>query len=238
MTQPRKTLILNTLLMGLLLVPVLLLNSCSTTDAPATNDSAVQSEQTQPEQTTSGETPSGETVAVKESVKFKQDGGQERFTLKYKSDGAKLEEASGAEIARLKIDATQKVKIKDAQDTVLGYVVPTTGAWKLENAEQSEELYILRQQDDGDYKLETGGDQPIYRIKKRDYGFEIESPEKQSLYKIKVKEGKTSLRNADDTTVLYSKDKVSPIAMAAFGFDVLKPEQQAALAYAVSQSTP
>ena len=147
MTQPRKTLILNTLLMGLLLVPALLLNSCSTTEQDAPSDSAVQSEQTQseqtqPEQTTSGETPSGETVAVKESVKFKQDGGQERFTLKYKSDGAKLEEASGAEIARLKIDATQKVKIKDAQDTVLGYVVPTTGAWKLENAEQLSLIHI------------------------------------------------------------------------------------------------
>ncbi|PZD75267.1 hypothetical protein C1752_00120 [Acaryochloris thomasi RCC1774] len=230
MPTSNQTPILQGLLISLLLAPLLLLNSCGATEqeAPPSTEAAAQPDQLS----------TGEPTTVKASVKFKQDGGQERFTLKYKPDGAKLEDAAGAEIARLNIDAAQKVKIKDPQDQVLGYVVPTTGAWKLENAEQSEELYILRQQDDGDYKLETGSDQPIYRIKKREYGYEIESPDKQSLYKVKEKEGKISLRNAEDQTVLYSKDKTSPIAMACFGFEVLTPEQQAALAYAVSQSTP
>lgn len=177
-------------------------------------------------------------TTAKAAVKFKQEGGAERFTLKYKSDGAKLEAASGDELARLNADPSGKVKIKGPDDQVLGYVVPTTGAWKLENAEQSEELYILRRQEDGDYKLETGSDQPVYRIKVRDYGYEIESPDKQSLYKVKQKGDKLSLRNAEDTTVLYTKDQTTPIAIACFGFDVLSQEQQAALAYAVSQSNP
>ncbi len=229
MTKPNKHTLFSVLLLGFLL-----LNGCSSTSDTATTNPATNPEVPVSPTTTA---PEGQVTAT-EKVKFKQEGGDERFTLKYKSDGAKLEAASGDEIARLKVDPDNKVKIKDAKDTVLGFVVPTTGAWKIENAEQSEELYILRQQDDGDYKLETGKDEPVYRIKARDYGYEIESPDKASLYKIKNKKGKVSLRNADDQTVLYTKDNIDPIAIAPFGFDVLSQEQQAALAYAVSQQTP
>ncbi|MGB7416619.1 MAG: hypothetical protein WA902_20620 [Thermosynechococcaceae cyanobacterium] len=225
----------HTLIIGLLFTSTLLLTSCSTTaqqDSPA--PPAARTSEVAPAAQSDGQAP----TTAQKSVKFKQEGGNERFTLKYKADGAKLEDASGAELARLNVDADQKVKIKDAGDKVLGYIVPTAGAWKLENAEQSEALYILRKQADGDYKLETGKDQPVYRIKKRDYGYEIESPDKKSLYKVKEKEGKISLRNAEEKTILYSKDKTSLIAMACFGFEVLSQEQQAALAYAVSQSKP
>ncbi|MBD0268523.1 MAG: hypothetical protein ICV77_09545 [Cyanobacteria bacterium Co-bin8] len=169
-----------------------------------------------------------------ETLKFKQGSGAEAFSLKLKPDGAKLVNPGEAELARLTVDDAQKVKIKNAQDKPLGYVVKNGDHWKVENAEQSKTLYVLRRQADGDYKLEDGQDQPVYRIKVRDYGYEIETPDKQSLYKIKVKEGKTSLRNAADETVLSTKDAIAPIAFAAFGFEVLTPEQQAALAYSVN----
>lgn len=171
-----------------------------------------------------------------EKIKFKQADGAEKYSLKFKADGAKLVDADDNELARLKVDDSQKVKIKAADETVLGYVVSQADYWKLENAEQSEELYILRLQADGDLKLEDGADQQIYRIKKRDYGYEIESPDKESLYKVKVKEGKTSLRDANEDTVLSTKSPIQPAAMTPFGFDVLTPPQQAALAYAVNRS--
>jgi len=171
-----------------------------------------------------------------EKVKFKLDGGDEAFSLKFKADGAKLEDAGGAELARLKVDETRKIKIKDANDNTLGYVITQAGYWKLENAEQTQELFVLRRQADGDYKLETAADQPVYRIKTRDYGFEIETPQKQSLYKVKMKGEKLSLRDANENTVLYTKSTFLPIALACFGFDQLSREQQAALAYAVNAS--
>ena len=177
-----------------------------------------------------------EPVAAGEKVKFKLDGGDEAFSLKFKADGAKVENADGSELARLKTDETKKVKIKDANEKTLGYVVTKAGYWKLENAEQTEELYVLRRQDDGDYKLETGANQLVYRIKARDYGFEIEAPEKKSLYKVKLKGEKLSLRNSSEKTVLYTKSKFLPVAIACFGFDPLSREQQAALAYAVNAS--
>ncbi|MBW4521585.1 MAG: hypothetical protein KME16_18045 [Scytolyngbya sp. HA4215-MV1] len=171
-----------------------------------------------------------------EKIKFKADNGSEVLSIKLMGDGAKVVDGNDRELARLKLDDRRKVKIKNSADKVLGYVVSSSGTWKLETADQSQELYILRHQPDGDYKLERGKNQALYRIKVRDYGFEIETVAKQSLYKIKLKEGKLSLRNAQDKTVLSTKNKLVPVAIASFGFKELSQEQQAALAYAVNLS--
>ncbi len=179
----------------------------------------------------SGQISGQETIG---KIKFKQGNGDEKFSLKLKPNGAKLVDNSDNELARLTTDNNQKIKIKDAADQVLGYVVTQENYWKVENAEQTEELYILRRQKDGDYKLEEGNDSPVYRIKVRDYGYEIETPDKTSLYKVKLKAGKLSLRNATGDTVLSTKSPMSTIAIASFGFDVLTPPQQAALAYALN----
>ena len=171
-----------------------------------------------------------------ENIKFKLEGESAAFTLKFEKDGAKLVDANDQELARFKVDSQQKLKIKNSADQVLGYVVTKAGYWKLENAEQSKELYVLRRQADGDYKLEDGANKEIYRIKARDYGWEIETPTKKSIYKVKIKDNKLSLRNAADRTVFYTKSKFIPVAIACFGFDVLTQEQKAALAYTVNQS--
>lgn len=178
----------------------------------------------------------GNVATLTDSLKFERDNGAEAFALKPKENGAKFVDGSGKELARLTVEENQKVKIKDAADKVLGYVVSKAGYWKIENANQTQELYILRRQDDGGYKLEDGANKQIYRIKVRDYGFEIETPQKKSFYKVKVKQGKISLRNASEQTVFSIKSKFLPIAVACFGFDVLSREQQAALAYAVNLS--
>ena len=196
-----------------------------------------QSEVTPPLETTPAP-PSASTAAQTsvDKVKFKDGEGAERYSLKFKSDGAKLVDGTDQELARLTIDDNQKVKIKDATEQVLGYVVTKPGHWKLENADQTQELYIFRRQEDGDFKLEDGTDQQIYRIKVRDYGYEIETPDKQRVYKLKASNGKLSLRDPQDQTVLSTRAEFLPEAMVCFGFEVLTPPQQAALAYAVHQS--
>ena len=115
-------------------------------------------------------------------------------------------------------------------------MVTDAQSWKIKDASQNQELYVLQRQSDGDYKLKSGANQEIYRIKKREYGFEIETPAKQSLYKIKSKDGKISLKNPSGKTVLYVKSGLTPIAIACFGFDALNHEQKAALAYTVNLS--
>ena len=169
-------------------------------------------------------------------VELKSEGGKAAFSLKPESDGAKLVDENDRELARLTLDSREKVKIKDSGDRAIGYVITEAKAWKIKDASQNQELYVLQRQSDGDYKLKSSANQEIYRIKKREYGFEIETPAKQSLYKIKSKDGKISLKNPSGQTVLYVKSGLVPIAIACFGFDVLSREQKAALAYAVNLS--
>ena len=173
---------------------------------------------------------------LKQKVKFKRGDGSVAFVLNPKDNGAKMVDGNNEELARLAVDPKQRVKMKNAADEVLGYIVPGNGYWKIENPEQTQELYILRRQDNGDYKLEDGESRPIYRIKARNYGFEIETPQQQSLYKIKVKENKITLRDAEDKTVLSTEFGFTPIAVACFGFKKLNKAQQAALAYAINLS--
>lgn len=174
-------------------------------------------------------------IESQSKIEFKGENGSNKFTLKMKDDGAKLVGDKDREIARLK-SVDGKVKIKTPSEKTLGYVVIKDGVWKLENAEQNRELYVLRRQSDGDYKLETGSDGETYRIKQRDYGLEIETPDKKSLYKVKIKENKTTLQDSSGKTVFSLKSSMIPIAIACFGFDVLTLEQQAGLAYAVNAS--
>lgn len=175
-------------------------------------------------------------VTQTEKIKFKTEGGTDLFSLKQQADGAKLVDGNEKEFAIIKIDESGKVKIKNASEKVLGYVVAEKGYWKIENPEQNKELYILRRANNTEYQLEDAAKKQVYQIKARNNGFEIETPDKKLVYKIKVKEGKTSLRDASDKTVFSTKSVVSPIAFACFGLDVLTREQQAGLAYAVNST--
>lgn len=171
-----------------------------------------------------------------DKIKFKTEGGSDLFSLKQQADGAKLVDGKEQELARIKVDNPGKIKLKNAADKTLGYVVVKQGYWKLENPEQNKDLYILRKQNNGDYKLEDAANREVYQVKPRDNGLEILTSNNQLVYKIKVKEGKTSLRNSSEKTIFSTKSSISPIAFACFGFDVLTREQQAALAYAVNST--
>jgi len=171
-----------------------------------------------------------------DKIKFKTEGGSDLFALKQQGDGAKLVDGKEQELTRIKVDKPGKIKFKNAAEKTLGYVVIKQGSWKLENPEQNKELYILRKQNNGNYKLEDAANKEIYQIKSRDNGLEILNPSNQLVYKIKIKEGKTSLRTSSEKTVFSTKSGISPIAFACFGFDVLTREQQAALAYAVNST--
>jgi hypothetical protein len=156
-------------------------------------------------------------------LKFKAGSGESLFSVKPQDDGAKLVDADEQETARFNVSGS-KLKIKGADDVVLGYIVASDGKFKIKNADQSKELWKLQRQDDGDWKLEDANDKLFCKIKRRDYGFEIEDDSENSQSKIKVKDGKTSLRDSSDTTILYTKDQVSPIAFACMGLNPIHEE--------------
>ncbi|WP_414551771.1 hypothetical protein [Anabaena sp. CCY 0017] len=169
-----------------------------------------------------------------EKIKFKTEFGADLFSLKQQDNGAKLVDGNDQELARIRENTPGKLKIKNASEKVLGYVISQKGQWKLENPEESQVLYILKIQNDGHYTLEDAANKAIYQIQTQNNTWEINTPDQKLVYQVRIKDGKTSLRDASATTVFSTKSEISPIAFACFGFDVLTREQQAALAYAVN----
>lgn len=172
-------------------------------------------------------------AARTDKIKFKDDAGKTALSLKIKDDGAKLTDGNEQELARFTLSGN-KIKIKDAHDNVLGYVVASGEKLRLEGTDQKTELFSLQHQADGDWKLEDPQQARVYTIKRREYGAEIEGPQKASLYKVKVKSGKTSLRNAADKSVYHTDDAISAPAMSCLGFDKISDVRlRAALLFAV-----
>ncbi|BAB77681.1 hypothetical protein ACN23B_00770 [Anabaena sp. FACHB-709] len=181
-------------------------------------------------------TPVAANVESTDKIKFKTEGGSDLFALKQQADGAKLVDGKNQEIARIKVDKANKLKLKNSQDKVLGYVVTSQGNWQLENPDGKQILYVLSLQGNGNYQLTDGKKKEIYQIKTNAKGLEIASADTKIVYQVRIKEGKISLRNPPGKTVFSTKSNISPIAFACFGFDVLTREQQAALAYAVNST--
>ncbi len=154
-------------------------------------------------------------------IKIKNGAGETAMSVKPKEDGGKLVDAQEQELARYTVSAA-KLKIKDAQDNVLGYVVANRRGLKLEDPTQQHTQYHLIDQGDGDWKLEDGEQHLLYKIKQREYGFEIETGEEASLFKVKVNGDKTSLRNAREETVYYTNDPVKPLAFACLGLEAIQ----------------
>lgn len=168
-----------------------------------------------------------------DKIKFKTAGGADLFALKPLPDGSKLVDAKEQEIARIKTDESGRIKIKNAQEKVLGYVLKSQGSWTVENPDKKA-LYILKRNSNSNYQLEDSNQKQIYQIITNKKGLEIFTSDKKLIYQVTIKEGKISLRNTSGSTVFSTKSNISPIAFACFGLDVLTREQQAGLAYAVN----
>ena len=167
-----------------------------------------------------------------DKIKFKTETGSEFFSLKLQTDGAKLVDAKNNEIVKIQSEQSGKVKIKNASDKILGYIVTQKGNWKLDS-EQNKVLYTLKLENNGNYQLEDSANKEVYKINSTNNDLLIQANNKL-VYKVKIKEHKISLRDASGKTVFSTKSNITPIAFACFGFDILTREQQAALAYAVN----
>lgn len=149
-------------------------------------------------------------------IKLKDGEGAAAYSLKKKDDGAKLVNAAEEEVARFKLSGT-KLKVKGPDEKVLGHIVVSPGELKVKDAEQTQELFEIQRGEDGDWKLKDGADRLLLRIKKRDYGWEIETPDDVRQAKVKSDGGKVSLRDADEKPLWYTKDPLKPLALVMLG---------------------
>jgi hypothetical protein len=159
--------------------------------------------------------------ALTEKIRLKNSAGETQLSIKPEPDGAKLVDADESELARYNLRG-DKLKIKSADDTVLGYVTGGHGHYFIKDAAEKIVRYELQRQPDGDWKLKDGKEQLICSIRKREYGFEIEDVADRSLFKCKLKDGKLSLRDASDQTTSQTRDPLPMAAMVCLGLESIE----------------
>ena len=157
----------------------------------------------------------------RENIGFKTGAGERLYEIKFKADGAKLVDSDEMEMARFKVDG-KKVTVKLPDETVAAYIIVKDREFQVRDESQKVELFELKSQSDGDWKLKGSNDQLLAVIKKRDYGYEVEDAAERSLLKSKLKDGKYSLRDAEDNSVLYTKDAISPLSVACLGLEQIE----------------
>lgn len=175
---------------------------------------------------------SGSTASGKNAFKFKlKDGaGNTAYFLKYDGEDGKLLDGNEKELCRFKRSGT-KFKIQDANQQTVGSITGYPGRFKIED-ENGKGILEFQQSGD-DWKLKNEKEVMMLRIKSRDYGFETEKPDNSRYTKVKVKDGKKSLRDKDEKTLLYTKDDLSAKAIVALGFKALDERYRFGLALAI-----
>ena len=162
--------------------------------------------------------PSG---VAQQNIGFKNGSGDRLYEIKFKDDGAKLVDPDEQELARFTVSG-RKLKIKLPDDSVVGWVTSESDGLELRGNDGKTELFDLKRQPDGDWKLKTADETLLAVLKKRDYGYEIEDGQETSLFKARLKGGKASLRDAADTTVMYTKDPIPTLCVAILGLEQIE----------------
>ncbi|MGA2496923.1 MAG: hypothetical protein ABSH20_04240 [Tepidisphaeraceae bacterium] len=168
-----------------------------------------------------------------DKLKFK---GSEGFSLKLKEDGLKVVDDKETELARIRVEENGNIKIKDAQDTVLGYVVGNDPRWNLKDARQEKTLFQLTREATGDLKLEDGAGALLCHIRSGDAHAEIEGTDGKGLFRVQTRNGKTSIRDSADKVVLTTDAAIEPQVAALFVLKDLTLAQRAAFWLAMEQS--
>ncbi len=190
--------------------------------APAEKTSGQKSGQTSPAPNETNE------PIAKFDFKFKNGEGKSVYYLKFDGEDGKLLSGDKKEICRYKRSGA-KFKIVEKEKTV-GRIAGYSDRFKIEDGEGTE---LFEYQKSGtDWKMKKE-EKMLLRVKELDYGFETETPNDQRFNKVKESDGKKSLRDADEKTILYTKDGMSAKAMVPLGFKQLDDRHRFGLALAV-----
>jgi hypothetical protein len=173
--------------------------------------------------------PAAAAVLLAGKVKIKAADDSVLWSLKPAEGGAKLLEADERELARYRINELGKIVVKDVDDQRLGAVEGEAGKWRIVDPSDHKQ-FVLQRQEDGDWKLEDAEERLLVRIQKQDYGWKLEWPNQQVLGKVKLKDGKLSLRDADEQTRWQTKDAFATLGFAVMACEDVPIELRAALA--------
>ena len=172
-------------------------------------------------------------VGLAHEVELDGPEGADALKLEPKENKIELEDGTGQEIATFRWKG-DRFSLRNAQGQSVGtlrFSPPDTLQLVVDDRVHLE----LEREPDGDLRLVNEADRLLYEIKKRDYGAKVEDATGNEIAKVRVKNGKTSIKNADGTTALSTRDPLPPAAAACFGLTQLTREHQAVLCVGVVQ---
>lgn len=176
-----------------------------------------------------------------QKITFRQPGGEPEFSLQFKSSGGKLLDSAGKVIANLILESDGGIKLTDANNNPVGYVIRSENTIQIEGPKRTKTLFSYVQESNGDALLTRNNGSTVYRLKATDAGYDVES-DKTALYTVIASKGRGQMQTSEGETVMMTDSEILPSAMAQpllqslaiFGFDKLTQAQQAGLAYALS----
>lgn len=176
------------------------------------------------------ETAASSTESRSDRVVFEDARGAKLFTIKDKPDGAKVvQDKDGAETELWRLHwRGADLEVQNSSDQTLGRLDVKDKKVEILDAAKAT-LFVLKQQDDGDWKVEDGGDRLLYRLKKRDNGIDIEKGDGTAFRKVRVYDKKVKLKEENGTELLVVRSAVKPLALASHALDGIDRHAQAAL---------
>ncbi|MEM7232780.1 MAG: hypothetical protein AAF517_11420 [Planctomycetota bacterium] len=152
------------------------------------------------------------------SAKIKVKAGEDTaFSIKPKDDGGKIVDANDKEIGRLKLRGSKTLELKDDADVTIAVIEGTGRKISILDASGKGQFVLVRNAE-GSLKVESN-EKLLYRIKRRDYGSEVEAPDGKSLFKVKKRGDKLSVRNAADETIFSARGTDNTDALAFVALD-------------------
>ena len=171
------------------------------------------------------------------SVEFEDASGRMVFELRSgSSDSLRMRSESGALICQLQPEG-EAVRVLDARGRKLGTVVPLQdGVGLLVRSETGQELYKLIVESDGDFKLRDASGANLYVGKHRSYGFKVLDASDVVESRVKVREGRVSVRDGSGQKYLKAKlESPDPLAMAMLTLQDVPIYFAAGLSFAVAR---
>lgn len=167
-------------------------------------------------------------------IKFKSEATSTEFDMLGDKQRGSIINGTGQTETKLTVSPDgMSVKIESGT-TLIGFLNLTRpDEIKLEDGGKKD-MFVLKKEPDGHYKLKTASGDTVYKMKVETYGLKVEDAGQHPIYKVHTHDDKMSLKSIDGKEVLSTKAQLPPIALACFGFDSLRQPQRAALAYALT----
>lgn len=169
-------------------------------------------------------------------ITFREADGRPQFSLQFKPTGGKLIDRSDKVIANLILESDGAIKLTDASNQTVGYVVQSNDTWQIQSPKRAKPLFVFRHEADGKAVLARNDGSAVYELKAHNGGYQVES-DKRDRYTVTTSKGIGQLQSETGQTMIATDSAISPAALASFGFTKLTEAQQAGLAYALSTET-